>query len=202
MKYVSTILISTFLALGGLFSEHSGLKVGDTAIDFNLKNVDGKMVALNSDSNAKGYILVFTCNTCPYSKMYEDRIIALHNKYADSGYPVLAIQPNSPVRSPGDSYENMQKRAKEKGYPFAYVMDDTQETTKAYGATNTPHVYVLNKEADEFKVAYIGAIDNNTRDGAKASRKHVEETIDRLMAGKALDTTVTKAIGCTIKWAK
>ena len=194
--------MSTFLILGGLFSENSGLKVGDDAIDFSLKNVDGKMVSLNSDSNAKGYILVFTCNTCPYSKMYEDRIIALHEKYAGSGYPVLAIQPNSAVKSPGDSFTNMQKRAKEKNYPFAYVMDETQEITKSYGATNTPHVYVLNKEGGKFKVAYIGAIDNNTRDGAKASKKYVEDTIDGLMAGETLNTTVTKAIGCTIKWAE
>lgn len=202
MNYVSSILISAFLLIGGISADDAGLKVGESAIDFSLKNVDGNMVSLGSNASAKGYILVFTCNTCPYSKMYEDRIIALHDKYAGKGYPVLAIQPNDAQKSSGDSYPNMQKRAKEKGFPFAYVIDETQETTKAYGATNTPHVYVLNKESGSFKVAYIGAIDNNSRDAKKASRRYVEETIDVLMAGGTLDTTETKAIGCTIKWAK
>ena len=133
--------------------------------------------------------------------MYEDRLIDLHNKYADQGYPVLAIQPNSPEKSPGDSYPLMQERAKDKGFPFAYVMDETQETTIAYGATNTPHVYVLNKEGSSFNVAYIGAIDNNSRDASRVTRKYVEEAVDALMGGQSVGTTDTKAIGCTIKWA-
>lgn len=202
MNYVSSLLISTFLLIGGFAADDAGVKVGDTAIDFNLKNVDGKMISLKSDANAKGYILIFTCNTCPYSKMYEDRIIALHNKYAGQGYPVLAIQPNDASKSPGDSYPNMQKRAKDKGFPFAYVIDETQETTEAYGATNTPHVYVLNKEGGNFKVAYIGAIDNNSRNASAASRRYVEEAIDALSAGNSVGTTDTKAIGCTIKWGE
>ncbi|MCE7994993.1 MAG: thioredoxin family protein [Roseivirga sp.] len=201
MNYVSSILISAFLLIGGFTAEDAGVKVGDTAIDFNLKNVDGKMISLKSDANAKGYILVFTCNTCPYSKMYEDRIIALHKKYAGQGYPVVAIQPNNADKSPGDSYPNMQKRAKEKGFPFPYVLDETQETTEAYGATNTPHVYVLNKEGGDFKVAYIGAIDNNSRNASAATRRYVEEAIDALSAGNSVGTSDTKAIGCTIKWA-
>lgn len=201
MNYLMSILAAGLFLVGGGISADNGLKVGDSAIDFNLKNVDGKMVSLSSNADAKGYVLVFTCNTCPYSKMYEDRIIALHNKYASQGYPVLAIQPNNPERSPGDAYPKMQERAKEKGFPFDYVMDETQETTLAYGATNTPHVYVLNKEDNDFKVVYIGAIDNNSRDASAASRKHVEETIDALLTGSEITTTKTKAIGCTIKWA-
>ena len=201
MKYITSLLVASLLLIGGATVEDEGVKVGDAAIDFNLKNVDGKMISLNTNANAKGYILVFTCNTCPYSKMYEDRLIDLHNKYADKGYPVLAIQPNSPERSPGDSYPLMQERAKDKGFPFPYVMDETQEITKAYGATNTPHVYVLNKEGSGFNVAYIGAIDNNSRDASKVTRKHVESAVDALIAGNAVETTKTKAIGCTIKWA-
>ena len=196
-----SIVMAGLLLFGGGIAPDAGLKVGDTAVDFNLKNVDGQMVSLNSDKNAKGYVLVFTCNTCPYSKMYEDRIIDLHNKYANQGFPVLAIQPNSPEKSPGDSYALMQKRAKDKDFPFAYVNDETQEITKAYGATNTPHVYLLNKEGNNFKIAYIGAIDNNSRDASQVTRRYVEEAIDALMDGKSVNTTDTKAIGCTIKWA-
>ena len=202
MKYIISLMMASLLFFGAEEAPVSGVKVGDTAIDFNLKNVDGSMVSLKSHASAKGYILVFTCNTCPYSKMYEDRLIALHNKYAAQGYPVLAIQPNSASKSPGDSYELMQERAKDKGFPFAYVVDETQEITTAYGATNTPHVYLLNKEGGDFKVAYIGAIDNNSRNASAVTRKYVEEAIDALQNGKAVGTTDTKAIGCTIKWAE
>lgn len=200
MNYIMSFLLTGLLVLGGMSAPEEGLKVGDTAMDFNLKNVDGKMISLKSNASAKGYILVFTCNTCPYSKLYEDRIIALHNKYADKGYPVLAVQPNSPEKSPGDSYPNMQQRAKDKGFPFPYVMDETQEVTETYGATNTPHVYLLNKEGSDFKIAYIGAIDNNSRNASAATRKYVEEAVDALIAGGSVSTTDTKAIGCTIKW--
>jgi peroxiredoxin len=202
MKLIVSLIISSFLLIGVAGTPESGLKVGDRALDFNLKNVDGKMVSLKSNEKAKGYILVFTCNTCPYSKMYEDRIIALHNKYADKGYPVLAIQPNDAGKSPGDSFPKMQERAKEKGFPFPYVIDETQEITEAYGATNTPHVYVLSKESGDFKVVYIGAIDNNSRNAGAATRRYVEEAVDALSAGNAIETTDTKAIGCTIKWGE
>ena len=202
MNYIKLLLLTGLLALGTTTPDLDGLEVGDKAIDFNLKNVDGKMVSLETNKSAKGYILVFTCNTCPYSVLYENRIIALHEKYADQGYPVLAIQPNSPEKSPGDSYPLMQERAEAKGFPFPYVMDETQEITEAYGATNTPHVYVLNKEGGDFKVAYVGAIDNNSRNANAVTRKYVEEAIDALKSGKAVETQKTKAIGCTIKWAE
>ena len=115
----------------------------------------------------------------------------------------MAIQPNDPQKSPGDSFENMQVRAKEKGFPFPYVMDETQEVTKTYGATNTPHVYVLNKTTGgDFKIEYIGAIDNNSRNAEAASKRYVEEALDNLIGGGDVPITTTKAIGCTIKWGE
>jgi len=94
----------------------------------------------------------------------------------------------------------MVKYSKSKGYTFPYLFDETQEVARNYGATNTPHVYVLKKEGIVFKVAYIGAIDNNTKDAASADKKYVEEAVDALAAGRAVPTEKTKAIGCTIKW--
>ena len=177
-----------------------GVKIGDTAPDFNLKNIDGKMVSLNSNKSAKGYVIIFTCNSCPYSEMYEDRIIALHQKYSALGYPVIAVQPNNPTISTGDSYSKMKERANDKEFPYPYLMDtDSQETTAAYGATNTPQVYVLNKEGNEFRVAYIGAIDNNSRNPEAATKRYVESAVDALLNGQSIETNSTKAIGCTIK---
>jgi peroxiredoxin len=177
-------------------------KVGDTAMDFNLKNIDGKMVSLSSMNNVKGYIVIFTCNHCPYSKAYEDRIIELDKKYKAKGYPVVAINPNDPKVSPDDSYELMKVRAKEKKFTFPYLYDNTQEIAKTYGATRTPHVFILQKTKNGNVVEYIGAIDNNTESASDASSKYVEEAVNALLVNSKPSTNVTKAIGCTIKWRK
>lgn len=180
-----------------------GYEVGDTVADFRLKNTDGKMVALSDYKDVKGVIVIFDCNTCPVSKAYNSRIIALHEKYAPKGFPVIAIQPNDPTVTEGDSYDEMVRIAKEKAYKFAYLNDgETQKTVAAFGATNTPHTFVLKKEGAAFKVAYIGAIDDNSRDASAATKKYVESAVDALLANQAVATTKTKAIGCSIKYAE
>ncbi len=184
------------------FAPQGGYKVGDAAVDFSLKNVDNNKVSLASMTDTKGYIVIFTCNHCPYAKLYEDRFIALHNAYAPKGFPVIAINPNDPAASPEDSFENMQKRAKEKNYPFVYLFDETQEVAKTYGATKTPHIYLLVKENGKNIVKYIGALDDNPSDANKVKIKYVEEAIAAVTAGKPVKITTTKAIGCGIKWKK
>ncbi|HNP06528.1 MAG TPA: thioredoxin family protein [Cyclobacteriaceae bacterium] len=179
----------------------SGYKVGDTAMDFKLKNYDGRMVSMADYKDAKGYIVIFNCNTCPYSKAYDSRIIALNKKYASKGFPVLTINPNDPDLSPGDSFDEMKKQAKRNKYDFPYLVDETQDVARAYGATNTPHVYVLDKVSNEkLKVVYIGAIDDNSRNAETVTKKYVEDAIGALMQSKNVPVTQTKAIGCTIKW--
>ena len=171
-------------------------KVGDQAADFSLKNVDGSMVSLASMKGVNGYIVVFTCNTCPYAQMYEDRLIELHNKYAPQGYPVVAINPNDPEVKAGDDFASMQTRAKEKKFPFKYLFDDGQKVYPAFGATRTPHVYLL--DANRY-VRYIGAIDDNAQDATMVTTKYLENAISALKAGNNPDPAETKAIGCTIK---
>lgn len=171
-------------------------KIGEQASDFSLKNVDGKMVSLASLKGVKGYIVIFTCNTCPYAVMYEDRIIDLHNKYAPMGYPVVAINPNDPEVKPGDSFAAMQTRAKEKSFPFNYLFDEKQEVFPAFGAARTPHVFLL--DANRY-VRYIGAIDDNAQDASSVSTKYLENAISALQSGNNPDPSETKAIGCTIK---
>ena len=183
-------------------SEHKGYKIGDVATDFKLKNVDHKMVSLSDYAGAKGFIVVFTCNHCPYAKAYENRIIALDQKYASKGYPVIAINPNDPKVEPTDSYEGMQKRAKEKGFTFPYLFDEGQTVYPQYGATKTPHVYVLNKEHGKNIVRYIGAIDDNYADANDVSHKYVEAAVDALLANKPIAQATTVAIGCSIKAQK
>jgi peroxiredoxin len=196
-------IILSLLALTVLFAGSpikNGYEVGDVATDFKLKNVDGKTISLADYSSAKGFIVVFDCNTCPVSKAYNSRIIALNKKYAPQDFPLIAINPNSPEVSKGESYEEMVKLAKKKGYDFPYLYDESQQIAKAYGATNTPHVFVLKKTGNELKVAYIGAIDDNSRDAEEASKKYVEQAVDEILAGKPVSVTKTKAIGCGVKW--
>lgn len=176
-----------------------GYEVGDTVADFKLKNVDGKMVSLADFSNAKGFIVVFDCNTCPVSKAYNERIMGLNDKYASKGYPLIAINPNSPDVSSGDSYDEMVKYAKRKGYEFPYLYDESQDVIRRFGPTNTPHVFLLTKSGSTLKVAYIGAIDDNTRDASAASKRYVEDAVESLLAGKAVATPKTKAVGCGVK---
>jgi peroxiredoxin len=200
IKLLSTILISFILSAN--IGDPNGYKVGDKATDFKLKNIDDTFVSMADSKENKGYIVVFTCNTCPVSVLYEDRIIEMHNKYAPKGYPVIAINPNDPKVKPGDSFEKMKVRAKEKGFPFPYVFDSTQEITIAYGATNTPHVYIVENVKDDYIVRYIGAIDNNSKDAKAATKHYVDDAMSSLLGGQSIDTPFTKAIGCTIKWSE
>ncbi|MBY0432539.1 MAG: thioredoxin family protein [Cyclobacteriaceae bacterium] len=191
---------AVFVALASWAPVKNGYEVGDTAADFKLKNVDGKMVSLSDWKDAKGFIVIFDCNTCPYSKAYNERIIALNSKYASNGFPVVAINSNDASASSGDSFEKMIDYAKKKGYTFPYLVDESQSVARAFGATNTPHVFVLNRVGAELKVAYIGTIDDSPRDASGVSKRYVEEAVDALLAGKPVAQTKTKAIGCGIKW--
>jgi peroxiredoxin len=193
-----TILTLAIMALTSF--RPTGYTVGDKATDFKLKNIDGKMVSLADYKDAKGFIVVFTCNHCPFAKAYEDRIIALDTKYRPLNYPVIAINPNDPVAVPEDDMATMQQRAKAKNYSFPYLVDETQNIAKTYGATRTPHVFVLQKSGNDYIVKYIGAIDDNSDDPSAVKEKYVENAVDALLAGKTVPTNNTKAIGCGIKW--
>jgi peroxiredoxin len=192
-------LFISFVTITGISIQAQGYKVGDKASDFKLKNVDGKMVALADYKQAKGFVVIFTCNHCPYAIAYQDRIIEIDKKYKALGYPVIAINPNDVEIQPGDSYDEMVKRAKEKEFTFPYLFDATQEVYRKYGATRTPHVYILEKDASDLIVRYIGAIDDNYTDASKVTAPYLAGAIDNLLAGKSPEPSFTKAIGCSIK---
>ncbi len=179
-----------------------GIKIGDKAEDFRLKNVDGKLVSLSDYKDAKGFVVVFTCNHCPYAKAYQDRLIEIDRKYKTMGFPVIAINSNDDQIVPEDSYAEMIKRAKEKKFTFPYLRDEDQKVVTSYGAERTPHVYLLNKEGTDLIVRYIGAIDDNYKDPDAVSKKYLENAIHALLKGELPDPSITKAIGCTIKMNK
>ena len=177
----------------------SGYAIGDIAADFSLPSTQGTEVSMSDYPDAKGFIVIFTCNHCPYAKMYEQRIMDLDAKYAEQGYPVIAINPNDPEIVPEDGMEEMISRAEEKGYSFPYLWDEKQEVYPVYGATKTPHVYLLNKQEEGLVVRYIGAIDDNHRDASDVSKKYVEDAIEAISSGQEIEVTESRAIGCSIK---
>lgn len=200
MKVLKSILVLLVFISATAFTlktADSGYKIGDTIEDFTLKNVDEEMISLSDYEEVKGFIIIFTCNTCPYSVANEDRINALYNKYENKGFSVIAINPNDPSVVPDDSFEKMQVRAEEKKFKFPYLLDEGQKVYPKFGATKTPHVYIVTK--NDMKVQYIGAIDNNSRNPEAVTEKYVENAVDALLAGKKIEKTETSAIGCSIK---
>lgn len=183
-----TVFGTAFIVSG--MTEPQELQVGDKASDFSLADINGKMISLDTYKDAKGYIVIFTCNTCPYAKAYQDRIAELQNDFAPKGYPVIAI-------STSDSKDEIVERAKEQNYPFPYLHDETQEVTRTYGATKTPHAFVLKKDKT---VAYIGAIDNNHKNAKAADKQYIRGAVQALIEGKEVEITKTNAVGCSIKW--
>ncbi|MCD0470535.1 thioredoxin family protein [Flavobacterium sp. JAS] len=175
------------------------LKAGETAPEFKLKNVDGKEVSFENFPKAKGFIVVFTCNTCPYAVAYEQRIIELDKKFKSQGYPVIAINPNDPEASKADSFDKMQELAKDKKYPFPYLFDPGQKVTDQYGAKHTPHLFIISKTAKGNVVEYVGAIDNDPEGTKTEKTKYAEDVIASLKSNQKPAITQTKEIGCTVK---
>lgn len=202
MKTTLFLLLPLLALVAAAFTPDGkkGYQIGDAAADFKLKNVDGKTVSLADFKDAKGAIVVFSCNHCPWVVKYEDRINDLSKKYAKKGFPLVAINSNDVQRQPEDSFDKMVERHKQKKFNFPYVYDQTQQVAMAFGAEKTPHVYVLNKEGDKWVVRYIGAIDDNA-DPKGVKVKYVEDAIEALTSGKEVAVKETKAIGCTIKWS-
>ena len=180
-------------------SRAQGYQVGDMASDFDLPSVDGVNVSLADYPEAKGFIVVFTCNTCPYAQAYESRIMDLDKKFASRGYPVIAINPNNPELQPGDSFQAMKKRAVSRGYTFPYLLDEKQEVYPRFGATRTPHVFILQRSEGAYQVRYIGTIDDNYQDAGAVKTRYVEQAVEALLNGDPVPLENTRAIGCSIK---
>ena len=202
MKYLlaNFVLIIFFLNNPFTFKEiDKGYDIGDYATDFSLPDINGKRVSLADYKDARGFLVIFTCNTCPYAVAYEDRIIELDKKYKIKGVPVIAINPNDPDLQPADGVEYMKKRAMEKGFTFPYLIDKGQKIFPQYGATKTPHVYLLEKSKQGNVVRYIGTIDDNYSNASAVKTKYVENAVDAMLKGEEISITTTRAIGCSIK---
>jgi len=196
MRLKSATLVLCALLLPSIAS---ALAIGDAipSGDTKMKNVDGTEMTIGGVAGAKGTLVVFTCNHCPYAKAWEDRIVSLGNEYAKLGVGVIAINPNNPAVASGDSYELMQARAKQKGFAFPYTVDSTSGVAKAFGATKTPEVFLFDAAG---KLAYKGAVDDNSESADKAEAHYLKDALAAVVAGKPAAPAETKALGCGIKF--
>lgn len=173
------------------------MNIGTRAPYFNLLNVDGNYYSLDSFTEAKVLVVIFTCNHCPYAQALEDRIIAIQNDYRSKGVRLVLINPNEDKGYPEDSYEMMKLRSKKKNYPFPYLRDETQEAAKTYHAACTPDPFVFDEER---KLVYNGRIDDNWKDAERVTRKDLRNVLDCVLEKKAIPFKPLPAMGCSIKW--
>ena len=197
--FALSLLVCAMMTQAYLSVPTSGYAIGDKVEDFKLKNIDGSWIQFSDFAGDGGAIVVFTCNTCPYAQLYEDRLIKLNDQFSGQGFPILAINPNDPKMKPGDSFEAMQQRSADKGFTFPYVFDAEQTIFPRFGATRTPQAYVIDSE---MKLRYSGAIDDNPQNGADVSINYLENAIAAVKAGNDPDPLTVKAIGCGIKARK
>ncbi len=188
-----TLLISCFGS--EMIAQNAAYTIGDKVEDFKLQNVDGTMKSLSKIQDVNGYILVFTCNECPFAKAYEDRLIELHNEMAPKGYPIVAINSNEGSADGGNTIADMAKRYKEKEFPFLYLKDSEQKIYPKFGAKKTPEVFILDSD---MVVRYTGAIDDSPKEPEEVTVNYVTEAIAALEKGETPDPAITKAIGCPI----
>ena len=183
------------------------LQIGESGPDFELTGIDGKTYSLESFGEAKILMIVFTANHCPTAQAYEERMKKLSSDYDPREMQMVAISSNHPdavcleelgYSDLGDSFEEMKIRATDAGYNFPYLFDgETQEVAHAYGATATPHVFILDEER---KLRYRGRIDDMEDPYQKPSQRDARIAVDALLAGKAVPVETTRAFGCSMKW--
>jgi len=174
----------------------SALSIGLKAPEFNLEATDGNNYSLNTFEEKKAFIVVFSCNHCPYVQAYEDRIKQIQKDFLGK-IQVVAINSNDEVKYPDDSFEEMKKRAAIREFNFPYLRDSDQSVAKAFGATHTPEVFLF--DVDQ-KLVFHGKVDDNWQDEKSVRSKYLRNAIDELLAEKTISVPETFTIGCTIKW--
>ncbi|MFO0975034.1 MAG: thioredoxin family protein [Planctomycetaceae bacterium] len=181
-----------------VLAQNSKIKIGDAAPDWkDLKGTDDRSYGLGDFSGKAVVVICFTCNSCPYSVDYEDRIIAFQKKYAEhkDGVAFIAINAN---KKPSETLEKMKDRATSKSFAFPYVIDETQQVADSYGASFTPEFFVLNRER---KVVYMGAMDDKT-DAAQVKLQYLELAVEAALKGELPEVKEVPARGCAIPFRR
>ncbi len=186
-----------YVSMALLHSEK--IKLGTPAADFSLRGVDGQNYSLADFQNKKALVILFICSHCPYVQAVEERILQLHRDYASKGVQLIGICSNDSIEYPEDSAQNLKKRWKEKNYDFPYLVDETQDTARAYGAVCTPDIYVFDHDR---KLVYHGRIDDNWQEPSQVTRRELAEALDQILNGSKPSEKQQPSMGCSIKWKK
>jgi peroxiredoxin len=197
-KLKNIFIVSVYLFIVSAFA----LKQKETILDFSLKNTDGKMISLANYKEAKGFIIVFTCNHCPFAKLYPPRLNALNSKYDSLGVPLIAISSTDTMMYEEDTYPKMIAKATDEQFNFPYLFDEMQSVAKNFKAQKTPHAFIIWKENEKWVIKYNGAIDDNGMEPEKVTEHYVANAVDALLAKKKITIPETKSIGCQIAFRK
>lgn len=187
-----TVILAAVLLAAVCAFAWAGVKPGDGAPDFDLFGVDYKYHSLSDYPDSKAIVVVFTCNHCPVAKDYEDALVQLANAYQPKGIQFLAINPNPADMVAADGFPEMVKRAEEKKFPFPYLSDERQKVAKAYGATCTPHVFVVSPEG---AIVYAGAVDNRHKEP-----NYLADALDDIIEGREVRKAESAQFGCSVKY--
>ncbi len=173
------------------------LAIGDRAPDFDLPGVDGRNHALAEFADKAALAVIWSCNHCPTVVAYEDRMVQIQRDYADKGVQLVAISSNDVKRYPADSFDNMVKRARDQGFGFPYLYDESQRVARAYGPSVTPEVFLFDRDR---KLVYHGRIDDSPDNPAGVRQHDLRNALNQLLAGKPIAVAETHAVGCSVKW--
>jgi peroxiredoxin len=201
MKTIKSLSI-IWIVLSVICTNAFAQKNNKDIVDFKLKNVDGNFVSLSDYPYAKGFIIVFTCNHCPFAKLYPPRLNDLNNKFKPLGVPLIAISSTDTMMYEEDTYPNMVTKANEEHFNFPYLFDEMQEVAKNFKAQKTPHAYVIWKENNQWVVKYNGAIDDNGMEPEKVTESFVSNAVNELLTSQRVKTSETKSIGCQIAFRR
>lgn len=196
---LATSLALSSLATSGLAEDSAPLALGSPAPmrDLMMKSVDGHERSIASVAGRKGTLVVFTCNTCPYARGWEDRIALIGNAAVKRGLGVIAVNANDPELNSGDSFDGMIARAKKLGLKFPYAVDATSDLARAFGASATPEAFLFDAKG---QLVYHGTVDDNMRDPKAVKDPWLRQAVDAVAAGHPVATAETKAMGCSIKF--
>jgi len=195
LKFLSVLVLGIFLISPGV----KAIEIGDQipAPNQKMKNVDGRELSLANIRGQHGTLVIFSCNSCPWVKAWQNRIVAIGNEYQNKGIGVVAINSNDPNVQSEDSFAQMQQVAKAEGYEFPYVVDVTSDVARAFDATRTPEAFLFNTDG---KLVYHGTIDDDAHNPKQVEEHYLRNALDALLAGKEIPEPETKSLGCSIKF--
>jgi hypothetical protein len=199
MKSGKALLALALLLAGPALVAAGGVKPGDRLPqgDVKMKNVDGRLLSIHEVAGEKGTLVVFACNHCPFVKAWEARLASIGNDSQKKGIGVIFLNANDPVEYPVDDLDHMQQQAAAAGFQFPYVVDETSDIAREFGAARTPEVFLFDAAP---RLVYHGAIDDNAHEPDQVQKHYLQDALDALLAGNEILVKETSSVGCGIKF--